>query len=74
MRAVKVHEAKTQFSKLLAEVELGEEIIVQRGDVPVAKLVPIPLLKVRKAGAFKGQMWMADDFDELPPEFAEYMR
>lgn len=29
MRTVKVHEAETQFSKLLAEVERGEEIVVQ---------------------------------------------
>lgn len=46
----------------------------KRGDVPVARLVPIPKLVERKAGAFEGQIWMADDFDELPPEFDEYMR
>ncbi|MEH3054367.1 MAG: type II toxin-antitoxin system Phd/YefM family antitoxin [Patulibacter minatonensis] len=74
MRVVKVHEAKTQFSKLLAEVEQGEEIIVQRGDVPVAKLVPIPPVAERKLGAYTGQIWMADDFDELGPEWDEYMR
>lgn len=72
MRIVKVHEAKTQFSKLLAEVEQGEEIIVQRGDVPVAKLVPIPLPR-REPGALKGKIWIADDFDEIPPEFEEYL-
>lgn len=73
MRTVKIHEAKTQFSKLLAEVEAGEEIIVQRGDVPIAKLVPLPPARVRKAGALKGQMWIADDFDDLGPEWDEYL-
>ena len=74
MRIVKVHEAKTQFSKLLAEVEQGEEIVVQRGDEPIAKLVPFPVLKERKLGVLRGQIWIADDFDELPPEWDEYMR
>ncbi len=73
MRTVKVHEAKTQFSKLLAEVEAGEEIIVQRGDTPVAKLVPLPPRHVRKAGALKGRFTVPDDFKEIPPGFEEYV-
>lgn len=74
MRIVKVHEAKTQFSKLLADVEQGEEIIVQRGDNPIAKLVPFPVVRKRELGVFEGQIWIADDFDQLPSEFDEYMR
>lgn len=73
MRTVKVHEAKTQFSKLLTDVEGGEEIVVQRGDVPVAKLVPIARPS-RELGKYKGQVWIAEDFDELPPEFDEFLR
>jgi prevent-host-death family protein len=38
---VKVGEAKTHLSKLLARVEAGEEVIIARGNAPVAKLVPI---------------------------------
>ena len=41
MRSVTVHEAKTTLSKLLVAVEAGEEIIVCRGDKPVARLVPL---------------------------------
>ncbi|MDW5318132.1 type II toxin-antitoxin system prevent-host-death family antitoxin [Rhizobium sp. PL01] len=40
-RTVKVAEAKTHLSELLTKVELGEEIIISRGDTPVARLVPI---------------------------------
>src|SRR5579863_4135664 len=36
-----VHQAKTQFSRLLKEAEAGKEVIVTRGKKPVAKLVPI---------------------------------
>lgn len=38
---VKVHDAKTRLSALLAEVEKGAEIVIARGDKPVAKLVPV---------------------------------
>ena len=38
---VKVGEAKTHFSDLLARVETGEEIIIARDDVPIAKLTRI---------------------------------
>lgn len=40
-RTVKVAEAKTHLSELLTRVELGEEIVIARGDTPVARLVPI---------------------------------
>ena len=72
MKPVKIHEAKTQFSKLIALAEAGEEIIVQRGDVRVAKIVPYaPKSAGRKAGAFKGQIRLAADFDELPSGFED---
>jgi antitoxin (DNA-binding transcriptional repressor) of toxin-antitoxin stability system len=40
MIEVKTHEAKTQFSKLVAMVLSGEEVVVYRGDQPVVKIVP----------------------------------
>jgi len=38
---VKVGEAKTHLSDLLARVEAGEEIIIARGNDPIAKLTRI---------------------------------
>lgn len=38
MKSVTTHEAKTHLSKLLAEVEAGEEIIICRGSQPTARL------------------------------------
>jgi antitoxin (DNA-binding transcriptional repressor) of toxin-antitoxin stability system len=35
---VKVGEAKTHLSELLARVEAGEEIVIARGNDPIAKL------------------------------------
>jgi len=49
MQVVTVHEAKTHMSRLLARVEAGEEIIIARGKVEVAKLVPLqPVVKPRR--------------------------
>jgi antitoxin (DNA-binding transcriptional repressor) of toxin-antitoxin stability system len=41
MKAVTTHQAKTQLSRLLAMVEQGEEILIKRGNVPVARLVGV---------------------------------
>jgi prevent-host-death family protein len=35
---VKISEAKTHLSELLARVEAGEEVIISRGNDPVARL------------------------------------
>ena len=58
MRTVNVHEAKTQFSGLLAEIEeRGERIVICRNGEPVADLVPhrrkISMAPDPKLGAFK---------------------
>jgi prevent-host-death family protein len=37
---VTIHEAKTHLSRLLHQVERGEEVVVCRGKLPVAKIVP----------------------------------
>ncbi|SRR6266700_180670 len=66
---INIHEAKTNFSKLLQRVVLGEEIIIARAGVPVAKLVPIQAEKPKRPlGLFKGQIWMADDFNAPLPD------
>ncbi|MBI3182434.1 MAG: type II toxin-antitoxin system prevent-host-death family antitoxin [Myxococcales bacterium] len=39
MKRVTTHEAKTHLSKLLAEAERGEEIVILRGTKPAARLV-----------------------------------
>lgn len=37
---ITVHKAKTNLSKILLQVEGGEEVVVCRGKQPVAKIVP----------------------------------
>lgn len=40
MIVVNVHEAKSSLSKLLAQVEAGEQVVIARAGTPVAELVP----------------------------------
>lgn len=71
MRSVKIHEAKAQLSRLLVAVEAGEEITLMRGDVPVAKLVPVPkpVKTPRVPGRLKDVIkWDDRFFDPLPED------
>lgn len=51
MKTVTVHEAKTNLSRLLKEIEAGEEIVIARGKTPVAKLIAASPDDVRKPTA-----------------------
>jgi prevent-host-death family protein len=64
---VNIHEAKTHFSKLLARVMRGEEIVIAKAGKPVARLVPErpPALARRIPGIDKGKLKIAADFDKL---------
>ena len=70
---VGIHEAKTNFSKLVKQVEAGQEVIVKNFDKPVAKLVPYaPAKTPRKPGLLAGQITIKPGFDELPPGFETF--
>jgi prevent-host-death family protein len=71
VKQVNVHEAKTQLSRLLQEVEEGEEVVIARNGEPVAKLVPhAEKPKPREPGWAKGRVWMAPDFDDYDEQIA----
>ena len=66
MRVVNIHQAKTHLSKLVEEVEEGEEVIIARAGKPVARLVP--LQRPRRLGLLQGRITVPDDFDAPLPE------
>jgi prevent-host-death family protein len=69
MTTVTIHEAKTNLSRLLADVEAGKEVIIARGKQPVAKLVPIAQKPKRVPGLWKGKIKLGREFfDDLPEE------
>lgn len=68
MKTVNIHRAKTELSRLLADVERGEEVTIARAGKPVARLVPVAKRGSRAFGADRGRVWIAPDFDRLPDD------
>ena len=64
MVTVNVHEAKTHLSRLLAQVEAGEEVIIARNGKPVAQLVRCRKRGKRKPGSMEGLFTVPDSFFE----------
>jgi prevent-host-death family protein len=67
---VTIHAAKTTLSQLIERAHAGEEVIIARGDQPVAKLVPIAhAVPERRPGTLKGLVEVSESFFEpLPAE------
>ena len=75
MHITNIHQAKTQLSRLIERVLQGEEIVIGRAGKPVAKLVPYERsVQSRQGGQWRGQVALADNFDELPEEIAAVFR
>ncbi len=62
-----LYEAKTQLSRLVEEAANGAEIVIAKAGTPMARLVPIEAV-ARQPGRLKGQVWIAEDFDEPLPD------
>jgi len=58
---VNIHEAKTHLSRLLARVAAGEEIIIAKNGLPVARMVSISPRSPRQPGRFRGKIRGAED-------------
>jgi antitoxin (DNA-binding transcriptional repressor) of toxin-antitoxin stability system len=56
MKQVNMHQAKSQLSKLV--------------EAAVVRLMPVQTRKRRTLGAFKGKIWMSEDFNTWPDDLA----
>lgn len=66
-----ISEAKAELSALIDAVSKGEEVVIGKAGVPVAKLVRYTGAAARRTpGALKGRIKIHEDFDELPPDIA----
>ena len=64
-----IHEAKTQFSRLLNRVATGEEITIAKAGRAVSRLVPVTSdAEPRVPGMDAGSIWVSEDFDAALPE------
>jgi prevent-host-death family protein len=63
---VNVHDAKTQFSKLLEQAHAGQEIILAKAGKPYARMMPLAVVPGKRQ---RGRVKSIDDsafFDALP--------
>ena len=66
MKTLNIHEAKTHLSRLVERVMAGEEIVIARAGLPVARLVPIESpRKPVKIGGLKPGAPVPDDFNTM---------
>ena len=69
MTTVNVHEAKTHLSRLLAQAERGEDVIIARNGKPVARLSCIEKRGKPQFGSWKNRIRVDNRFfDPLPEE------
>ncbi len=66
---VNIHDAKTNFSKLINQVLKGEDIIIARDGKPLVRLVVYSeTINERHGGQLKGLIEISDDFDAPLPD------
>jgi len=65
---VNTHEAKTHLSKLLVRVQAGEEIVIAKAGIPIARLIAVDgTVDRRFPGTAKDRMIIRANFDEALP-------
>ncbi len=75
-RMIEIAAAQIDLAELIEAAKNGDEVVITRDHLPVAKLVAVPGEKPRprpKFGSAKGEFVMADDFDAPLEDFKEYM-
>lgn len=65
---INIYEAKANLSRLVERAAAGEEIIIAKAGKPRARLVPLAKKNPVRYGAWKGKVWIADDFDAPLPD------
>jgi len=69
MTKVNIHQAKTQFSRLVELASRGEEIIIAKSGKPVARLVSYAQKGVvRRPGSMRGKIRIKKNFDAPLPQ------
>lgn len=74
MHKVALSEAQSTLPALIEEATRGEEVVISANGGTAVLLVPLPKdAPAPRFGSARGQVWMADDFDEPLDDFAPYM-
>ena len=71
-----IHHAKTHLSRLLERVARGEGFVIAKAGKPIAQVMPIsdvPIRKANRIGFLEGLGTVPDDFDTMFAEEIEAM-
>jgi prevent-host-death family protein len=73
MTKIKIHQAKTQLSRLIELAADGKEVIIAKSGKPIARLVPyVTKVAVRQPGSMRGKIRIKKNFDApLPIELLD---
>ena len=70
MEHFNIHEAKTRLSELLQRVEAGEEFVIARAGLPIARLSKLQVNQ-RSPGYLGPEFRLTQDFFDADTEIAE---
>ena len=68
METVNIHDAKTNLSRLLKQVQEGNSFIIARAGKPIARVTSIDSPEPKRAkrlGFLAGQIEVSPDFDQM---------
>lgn len=69
-----LYQAKIRLSELVREAQAGEEVVISKHGKPAVRLVPVVDTPMRRElGFFADGTTIADDFDQTPADFQEYI-
>jgi prevent-host-death family protein len=72
MDTYNIHDAKAQFSKIMRQVEQGQEVLIARDGVVMARLVPESHKGGIRLGRDEGLGRIHADFEAPLDDFAAY--
>jgi antitoxin (DNA-binding transcriptional repressor) of toxin-antitoxin stability system len=74
MQTITLEEAQSHLAEIIDKLPPGEEVVITRGERPVAKLVGTPTEQPRPLpGRGKGMLTIISEDDDHLKDFAEYM-
>jgi antitoxin (DNA-binding transcriptional repressor) of toxin-antitoxin stability system len=76
MHQLSIEQATAQSALVFGDAMRGEEIVITDHDIPVVKVIPFQRRLKKECtpgGAIAMITHIAEDFDETPPGFEEYM-
>ncbi len=75
MEQILIKDLSSKIPYLIERVKKGEEVIVTQEGKVVFKIVPLITTKAVKGfgSGYEDVIYIADDFDETPEDFKEYI-